>query len=131
ARWQPGRHLRASLGYAWSRARAWSRVPVAQLSDPPEWTADMPRNVVSGALTWLATDFEAGVQAYHADRYRVRGIPSRDRIDLRLAWLPADGLELSGRVENLLDQRHVEYPQPGGATQPIGRSWYLQARWTH
>ena len=42
--------------------------------------------------------------------YGEEGIPAYLRCDLRLAWRPTTGVELSLTGQNLLDSEHLEYP---------------------
>lgn len=57
-------------------------------------------------------------------------VPSYTRVDLRLGWQPRQNLELSLKLENLLDNRHPEFSGSDGvvATQ-VPRSFYGKVTW--
>ena len=57
-------------------------------------------------------------------------IPSYTRLDLRLGWQPRPNLELSLKLENLLDNRHPEYGSSDGiVTTQVPRSFYGKITW--
>jgi iron complex outermembrane receptor protein len=67
---------------------------------------------------------------YYAGRLPGPRIPSYVRVDTRLGWRPAERLDLSVGVQNLLDPRHFEFG-PGdlvNATQ-VGRNAYGKFTW--
>lgn len=57
-------------------------------------------------------------------------VPNYTRLDLRLGWHPRQDLEFSFKLENLLDNRHPEFPSSDGtvATQ-VPRSFYGKVIW--
>jgi iron complex outermembrane receptor protein len=49
-----------------------------------------------------------------------RPVNSYDAVDVRLAWMPARGVELSFAVQNLFDDKHIEWSPPGAELRRTG-----------
>lgn len=58
-------------------------------------------------------------------------VPAYTTLDIRYAWRPAKGLELSMVGQNLLERRHLEFVPDflPSETLPIERSLYFKAKW--
>ncbi len=67
---------------------------------------------------------------YYVDDLPDLGVPSYCRLDVRLGWRPVKDLELSLKLENLLEADHMEYSDIQGiqATK-IPRSVYGKVTW--
>lgn len=71
----------------------------------------------------------------YVDELPAIGIPSYVEMDLRLGWEPLKGLELALVGQNLLHERHAEFPTAAGqANLPvqmteIERGFYGLVRW--
>jgi iron complex outermembrane receptor protein len=46
---------------------------------------------------------------YHISRLAGQQVPGYTRIDSRIGWHIRENLEVSGGVQNLLDNRHLEF----------------------
>lgn len=56
-------------------------------------------------------------------------VPGYVTMDLRLAWIAKDGLELSITAQNLLDDSHPEFGDPSPARKEVERSVYGKVTW--
>ncbi|MCQ8179826.1 TonB-dependent receptor [Methylomonas sp. SURF-1] len=66
---------------------------------------------------------------YYTDRL-ANGVPAYHRLDLRLGWQPNLHLELAAGVQNLLDNRHLEFIPPLDnpvLSSEFERNYYLKA----
>jgi iron complex outermembrane receptor protein len=78
----------------------------------------------------LPHNLEFDNAAYYTGRLPGPDLPGYARVDSRLGWKPAERLEISVGVQNLLDPRHFEFGSGGliSATQ-VGRSVYGKFTW--
>lgn len=97
--------------------------PRHQLALRSSW--DLPRRV----------EFDAGLRWVDELRVNNNGspafVPAYWELDLRLAWRPRDGLELSLVGRNLLHDQHPEYGAPGPGREEIEREVYAKASWSY
>ncbi len=62
-------------------------------------------------LPWaLSLDTEL----YYVDQLKSADVPSYTRVDMRLGWEPTPNVAFSLSIENLLDERHQEFPTRSG-----------------
>jgi len=67
---------------------------------------------------------------YYVGALRQLGVPAYARLDTRLGWRPTPDLELSFVVENLPNNRHLEFiPEGAIRTTEIGRSIHGKITW--
>jgi len=67
---------------------------------------------------------------YYVDDLPDLGVPSYCRLDVRLGWRPVKNLELSLKLENLLEADHMEYSDIQGIqAAKIPRSIYGKVTW--
>jgi len=73
---------------------------------------------------WRSFDLDTAL--YHVSSLRSQPVPSYTRVDARLGWRLRDNLEASGGVQNLLNNRHLEYDAPDSFVVPsqVKRSVY-------
>lgn len=65
---------------------------------------------------------------YHVDELPALGIPSYNKLDIRLGWTPIKGLDLSLMGQNLLNSEHMEFtPFLYETQEQIGRSVLAKA----
>jgi len=80
-------------------------------------------------------EFETGIRWVDALRLNNNGaeakVPGYFELDIRLAWHPTPGLELSLVGQNLLHDHHAEYGVPGPNREEIERSVYAKATWRY
>ena len=57
----------------------------------------------------LWRNFDSDIALYHVSSLRNQPVPSYTRIDARLGWHLRENVEVSGGVQNLLENRHAEY----------------------
>lgn len=77
--------------------------------------------------------------AYYVDNlptagstYKTKGLPSYFRFDTRLGYLATKNLDLSIGIQNLLDQRHVEFkPSLYNVSTEVGRTFYAKLVWQY
>lgn len=89
-----------------------------------------PRHTVKARSSYhlsKAIDFDVDWRYVSSLAY-LTTVPSYTATDVRVAWRPTRGLELSVAVSNLFDKEHVEFDEHGFPTQ-IPRSTYARVRW--
>jgi len=72
-----------------------------------------PTSLLSLSMNWMPrNDLDLGLYLYGSSdlNYARDPVPSYTRCDLRLAWRPVTGVELSLVGQNLFDSDHTEYP---------------------
>jgi iron complex outermembrane receptor protein len=57
----------------------------------------------------LPHNLEAGASLFYVSRLLAQPVPSYTRLDARVAWRVAEGIELSAVFQNLLDSHHPEF----------------------
>ena len=57
----------------------------------------------------LGRNFDLDTALYHISRLAGQQVPGYTRIDSRIGWHIRENLEVSGGVQNLLDNRHLEF----------------------
>jgi iron complex outermembrane receptor protein len=80
----------------------------------------------------LPRNFELDASLYHVSQLTHSQVPSYARLDLRLAWRIAEGVEISAGGQNLLDGRHEEFAGTDAAilTTQVKRSAYGKVTFT-
>jgi iron complex outermembrane receptor protein len=77
----------------------------------------------------LPKNFEFDPALYYVSRIDQRNVSDYARLDLRLAWKPRDWVELSMKVENLLQESHAEFGDDLGLqASRIQRSFFGQVK---
>ena len=68
---------------------------------------------------------------YHVSTLRGQQVPGYTRIDSRIGWRIRENIEVSGGVQNLLDNRHPEFNGPDLLVLPsqVRRSAYGKLTW--
>ena len=127
------------------RLSGWYSLAVTHLEEAP-FTApatasvardegSSPRNQAYLNSSWdLGCDWELDLMARYVDSLAAQNVPSYIEMDLRLAWLPTDQLEVSIVGQNLLDSEHLEFGSLGGAPTPLveaERGVYGAATWRY
>ncbi|WFP49371.1 TonB-dependent receptor [Methylomonas sp. EFPC3] len=77
----------------------------------------------------LPNQLEFDSHWYYTDRL-ANGVSAYHRLDLRLGWQPSLHLELAAGVQNLLDNRHLEFIPPQDnpvLSSEMERNYYLKA----
>ncbi len=76
----------------------------------------------------LPKNFELDTCLYYSGSIQDYSIPSYTRIDLRLGWKPANWMDLSLMLENLLDNQHPEFggSDEGVVSTEVPRSFYTK-----
>jgi iron complex outermembrane receptor protein len=77
----------------------------------------------------LPFKFEFDPALYYVSRIDQRSVSDYVRLDLRLAWKPRDWVELSMKVENLLQESHAEFGDDLGLqASRVQRSFFGQVK---
>lgn len=107
----------------------------ADLNNALNETAD-PRNQVALRSSWdlpRRVELDAGLRwvdtLFVNNNGTVATVPSYFELDVRIAWRPVEGLELSVVGQNLLHDQHPEYGVPGPNREEIERSVYAKVAW--
>jgi iron complex outermembrane receptor protein len=128
-RWQPQDWWRLTASYSLIREdlefKPGSRDPTGGTSE-----ANDPRHIARlRSLVTIMQGVEFDQVLRYVDSLPNPAVPSYFELDLRLAWRPKPGLELSIVGANLLDSAHPEFGG-GAAFQPeVERSVYGKAVW--
>lgn len=72
----------------------------------------------------LARNFDLDTSLYRVSSLAGQLVPGYTRIDSRLGWHVRENVELSGGVQNLLDNRHAEFGAVGVIPSQVRRSVY-------
>jgi len=69
---------------------------------------------------------------YHVSSLVSQQVPGYTRVDARLGWHIREQVEVSGAVQNLLDNRHLEFNGPDVLVVPSEsrRSAYGKVTWS-
>jgi iron complex outermembrane recepter protein len=76
----------------------------------------------------LPRDIQLDLQLRQVDALPNPQVPAYTELDIRVAWLVGDGLELAVAGRNLLHERHPEYGEAATRSE-LERSVYGQVRW--
>lgn len=131
ASYAPVRFWKLSGSYSWLRSQLRpdaANPSISSLSLP----GDNPQHQfqLRSSLS-LLRNFEFDTSLFHVTPLTAQGIPDYTRLDARLGWHPAERLELSLGLQNLLDARHPEFPSTLGiqASAQVKRSFYGKVTW--
>jgi iron complex outermembrane recepter protein len=128
--WRPGVRfgVTASHSLYWMRSErnegTTGTADVAAGDTPTYQLAVQPHLVVTRRLN-------LDVTWYHVDDLSAQRAPAYDRLDARLGWMPALGLELAAGVQNLLHDRQLEFSSASGTSSPttVRRGAYGKVTW--
>ncbi len=131
--WNVTRRWKLSGGYAWfqgeldSIAGGGASAGANSLGRSPkqQW------NLRSYLNLNLPGNLEFDTAVYYVGRLSDTGVPSYTRLDSRLGWRPAESLEISLVLQNLLDARHLEFGSTGQAVDAtqVKRSVHGKLTW--
>jgi iron complex outermembrane receptor protein len=106
---------------------------LSSISVNPNGTAsegnDPRHRLALRALFDLREDVDLDVTLRHVSELPNPRVPSYTELDLRVAWRPRPGLELSLVGQNLLHDRHPEFGQPA-TRKEIQRAGLVQVGWS-
>ena len=126
---------RIHAGYDFLKEHLFVKPGTSDLNDARNETADPEQQFsLRSSLDFpAATTFDARlrwVDTLHLNSGATVGtVPSYFELDVRLAWRPADGLEVSIVGQNLLHNHHPEYGFPGPDRVEISRNVFGKATW--
>jgi iron complex outermembrane recepter protein len=113
--WRPG----PRFGLTASHSLIWMRLEndPGRSGDPDSEAGGTPtyQLVVHPRLA-VARDLDLDVTWHHVDDLPSQGIPAYDRVDARLGWTPASGLELSAGVRNVFHDGDLEFSSASGTS---------------
>ncbi len=135
ADWVPSQRTQFRLGYSFLRLnlRLDPSVTVASIDEGFEDASPRNRAFMRG-LFQLSADLELNATLRWVDGFSVNGtrVASYFTGDLRLGWLPVDGLEIALVGRNLTENEHFEFGESAfasGQATPVERSGYLMVTW--
>ncbi len=135
--WAPTTWLKLAGGYSWLDEHLHLQSSSQDAGSTTQAKSD-PRNQFNmRASLNLPWHLELDMAVYYVDHLQVAlgpavsAIPSYIRPDVRLGWHPSEKLELSVTVQDLLDNRHAEFPSTftSGETVDVKRAIFGQIRW--
>ncbi len=123
ARWMVGEDTSLAASYSFARVEEELTDPNAVVASLPA-EGSYPRHQAQLHLHQVLTDEWSGdLHAYYYGDAPATGIDAWLRLDLHLGWRPKDDLRLDFTAQNLLDDRHPEFPgEFFGATTEVERS---------
>ncbi|SKB03118.1 iron complex outermembrane recepter protein [Prosthecobacter debontii] len=127
--WQPSRWWQIGAGYTWMQKFL---RPEAGSSDRTGATIegnDPDHILVLRSSFDLPWDLELDATFRYVDQLPQPATPAYTTLDLRLAWLPREDLEIAIVGRDLLDEAHPEY-RGRTVSREIGRSVYLMVTWS-
>jgi iron complex outermembrane recepter protein len=120
-----------SVGYTWFEIHLHPAPTSLDLSTARHSEGSSPRHEfqVHSELN-LPHELEFDTALYYVGRLPGPQVPSYTRLDARLGWRPAEPLEISVGLQNLLEPRHFEFGSGDlvSATQ-VGRNAYGKFTW--
>ena len=130
--WQPTRPWKLSGGYTWLSMNLHSTLP-------GDHSADLARNERTSPTEQfnfrsylnLPQNIHLDTMLYFVGGLSTFSVPAYTRLDSRIAWRPAERLELSVIGQNLLQPSHLEFTSANQgilATQ-VKRSFYGKVTW--
>jgi iron complex outermembrane receptor protein len=91
-----------------------------------------PRNQVYLQSGWdLGQSWHLNMDWRYVDNLAYLGVPSYLVMDVRLAWLPSDNLELAVVGRNLLDEKHQEFDTRGIYVSEVQEGVYGTLTWRY
>jgi iron complex outermembrane receptor protein len=130
--WRASRHVRLRGSYSRLELRT-ALDAGAPANSSPEAADGL--DAEHNATAWLTLDLPAGLEldllGRHVGELRARGVPSYTTADVRLGWRWSNRLELSLIGQDLLEERHAEFPTIAFIPDNrfIARRGYAKAVW--
>jgi len=125
--WQVRDDWRLKAGYAWLNLDAKLKAGSGDTQTVAAFERSGPRHQAQlQSQHRLRPDLELDALLYYVDE--IGDVDAYLRLDLRMAWRPMDGLELSLAGRNLLDARHPEIEGQDTLASETPRSVYAQLR---
>jgi iron complex outermembrane recepter protein len=124
-----GWHLRG--GYTFLRKHLWITSGSQDLNDASAESDDPEHQVVLQSTIDLPRAIQFDTVVRYVSTLEVKDVPYYVGLDVRLAWAPVVGLELSVVGQNLLDESHAEFQPSSAAPREIERGVYGKVAWRH
>ncbi len=106
--WNPRRNVRVQVAYAWEDA-SFGAPPSLTLTTPPGQIWATPQHVVNVRSSWdVSRHWSLDSSVYGVTAIEGR-VPGYSRVDVRVARKIGEGGEISGGVQNLFDNRQLEF----------------------
>ena len=117
-------------GYSYLKMNLHARPDAASGAENAE--GQSPKNQFYFQNTWdFAQDLELDIILRYTDNLPALSIPSYVTMDVRLAWLPTENLEMSIVGRNLLDAQHPEFTAGDFYSSQVQREVYGMATWRY
>lgn len=117
--WQATQNWQLNTSYSYLDMRLEGASLVSSEGSAPQNQFNLRSNVT------LDEAWEFDQLLYFNDNLPSENVDSYLKLDMRVAWLPAEGVELSLVGQNLLDSRHDEFsPFLYSVNEEVGRSLY-------
>jgi iron complex outermembrane recepter protein len=135
AKYQPINSWQLQVGYTQLRL-AFQRRPGSTGTNRGTVEARDPKRQASlRSLLSLSDRWQLDVHYRYVGRIDAQRVPEYKEIDARLAWQPADNLELALTGQNLLHAHHAEFgvvtPSLSNTRKEIERSVFAHISWRH
>lgn len=126
-KWQPARWWQVDLGYTYMQMHLRPGPGSRDISGGASEGNDPNHILVARSSFDLPWNLEFDATLRYVDRLPQIRTPGYTTMDLRLAWLAREGLELAIVGRDLLDQSHPEVR--GAVAREVGRSVYFMVTW--
>jgi len=126
--WQASPALQLSAGGLWLRERFALRPGSLDPTGPSALGNDPRYQWMLRSTMEVGPGQEVDAMVRRVGPLPDPAVPAYTAVDLRYAWRPRPGLELSLAVQNALDPKHVEFGAAASADQ-IGRSVFVKVSW--
>jgi iron complex outermembrane receptor protein len=130
--WQAASRWRLSGGYTWLGANLHSTLPGDHSADLAATAGTSPTEQFNlRSYVNLSQNIQFDTMMYFVGGLSTFSVPAYTRLDSRIAWRPAERLELSVIAQNLLQPRHMEFTfaNQGILATQVKRSFYGKVTW--
>jgi iron complex outermembrane receptor protein len=129
ASWQVTPWWRLTPGFTLLRKRLHQKPEASELLDVSQSGNDPRAHALLKSAFDLGAHQTLDLNLRHVGRLQNPELPAYTELSARYAWQVSAAWEVALRGDNLLHERHLEYPAPAGV--PIGRSVLAEVRWRH
>ena len=122
--WQASQRWRLRAHYSWMEMDGIDALQAIILQHPPE------QLMMLNSYLDVADNWELDASLRFNDNYPVLDIGNSWVFDLRLAWQPAPGLEVSLVAKDLLDREHFQFNDAVSTeSSSVGRTFFCKVDW--
>ncbi len=130
--WQPLPFWKLTAGYSWLQMLLRTDADASDTGAEKEAGYSPASQIQLRSSLDLPQAWSLDMELYYMNELSGMDIPAHTRLDLRLGWQPGADWELSLGVENLLDDRHLEFGERNNIIpSQIPRQIYGRITWRY